>query len=285
MRWCVFGSSGQIGSSAISILSATNEVLAPSRGELDISQHSDVRNYILDTRPEIVLNAAAFTDVDASESRPELANLLNAESVGVISASCQKVGAKLIHISTDYVFDGMSKKPYSESDEAVPMNAYGNSKKQGEELALANNPATWVIRTSWVYRAGFHNFPSVVASKLNTGQEVRVVDDQYGAPTSATDLVAGLAQLSRTSAPFGVYHLTNQGQTSWFGFAQAVALALGFDTKMVIPTTTSEFVRPAKRPAYSVLSNDLWRARGLTPLPSWQDAWQRNAPAFASQHS
>ena len=283
MRWCIFGASGQIGSAVNALLGGASEVFAPASSEVDISNQGALREYIFDMRPDLVLNAAAYTDVDGSEVNEKSANLLNAEAVGVMSTACYDVAAKFIHISTDYVFDGRSSRPYRESDEINPVNVYGASKELGERLAAANNPQTWVIRTSWVYQAGFPNFPAAIISRLREGIPVSVVEDQVGAPTYACDVAQGLVDLTGSSASFGTYHLTNQGATSWFGFAQVIAGTLGFDTSLVSPTTTNSFSRPAQRPSYSVLSNEKWQAAGLRPLPTWQDAWQRGALAFAKQ--
>jgi len=285
MRWCIFGSSGQIGSATKSVLREADEVFSPTHSQVDISDQVAVSEYLLDARPDVVLNAAAFTDVDGSEVDVERARLINAKAVGVMSTACQELGAKLIHISTDYVFDGRSPRPYVEFDEIAPLSAYGASKAMGEKLAVTNNPQTWVVRTSWVYQGGFTNFPAAIISKLRRGERVSVVEDQIGAPTYASDVAQALIELASSSAPFGTYHVTNQGQTSWFGFAQVIAETLGFNADLVSPISTESFTRPAKRPLYSVLSNEKWQAAGLKPLSTWQAAWQRGAIGFVEQNS
>jgi len=285
MRWCIFGSSGQIGSATNSVIREADEVFSPTHSQVDISDQVAVSEYLLDARPDVVLNAAAFTDVDGSEVDVEHARLINAEAVGVMSTACQELGAKLIHISTDYVFDGRSPRPYVEFDEIAPLSAYGASKAMGEKLAVTNNPQTWVVRTSWVYQGGFTNFPAAIISKFRRGERVSVVEDQIGAPTYASDVAQALIELASSSAPFGTYHVTNQGQTSWFGFAQVIAETLGFNADLVSPISTESFTRPAKRPLYSVLSNEKWQAAGLKPLSTWQAAWQRGAIGFVEQNS
>lgn len=285
MRWCVLGASGQIGSVAAewlvnSGLVEPKNVVALGRNDLDITDTVAVNKALDDFGPAVVLNAAAYTNVDGAESEQKLATLVNETAPAVLARLCQNKDIKFIHISTDYVFDGSATRPYLETDEADPLSFYGQTKLRGELLVLTENPTAWVVRTSWVYAPGFQNFPTAILSRLRKGQKFDVVDDQIGTPTSAKDLVTGLFELANTTAPAGVYHLTNQGQASWFEFAKEIAESSGFDSDLVQATSTAHSQKLAVRPKYSVLETQKWLATGLRPLSGWQQAWQLQAPNF-----
>lgn len=282
IRWCVLGAGGQIGSTAVSVLAKDQDVLALSRAEVDITDFDSLRNRLMEYRPQVVLNAAAYTNVDACESNRELATRVNATAVGEVASICDELEAKLIHISTDYVFSGGKNTPYQEKDETHPLNFYGQTKLLGENLASSKNPRTWIVRTSWIYKSGFRNFPSVVIDKLRQGSDFQVVDDQVGAPTSASSLVSSLRQLVEVSPDFGVYHVTNSGQTSWYEFARLIAQSLKLDEILIKPVTSSEFARPALRPGFSVLDCGKWQRAGLPEPDSWQEAWLEAAPFFGA---
>ena len=285
VRWCVLGAGGQIGSVAVRRLteapeSTQIEVFALTRNELDITDERAIMTVLRDISPDFVLNAAAYTDVDGAETDRESATALNTKAPRAIAETCSSLGAKLIHISTDYVFDGSSTRPYSEVDQAEPISFYGESKLHGEIAVIEANPQAWVVRTSWIYAPRFANFPTAILRRLGKGERFEVVDDQIGAPTAADDFVTGILDLTNQSAPYGLYHLVNQGQTTWFEFAREIAQATGFDPDLVIATSSKDSNRAAERPRFSVLSTQKWVASGLAPLAGWQQAWQSQAPEF-----
>lgn len=220
----------------------------------------------------VVVNAAAYTAVDAAEADEDAAYAVNAAGPALLATACARVGASLVHVSTDYVFDGTSDRPYEVEDEPAPRTAYGRTKLAGEQAVRALLPdASHVVRTAWLYgaQAGFVGTMRRLEAERD---EVDVVGDQVGSPTSATDLAAGLLALAASDAAPGTYHCTNSGQTSWHGLARAVFEEIGADPDRVRETTSRSFVRPAPRPAYSVLSTRSWTAAGLAPLRPWRSA-------------
>jgi dTDP-4-dehydrorhamnose reductase len=285
MRWCVLGANGQIGRVAArrlteSGLVAGDDLLALSRSELDITDHASLRKVLIEFGPDVVLNAAAYTDVDGAETSREAATLVNELAPAFIAELCLQREINFVHISTDYVFDGAGTRPYTEADDAEPLSHYGHSKLQGEKAVLAMNPTAWVIRTSWIYAPGSRNFPTAILARLKKGEGVVVVDDQVGTPTSAVDFFNGVYELVTKSAPSGTYHLTNQGQATWYEFAREIAQSAGFDPKMVTPGSSATLDRAAQRPRYSVLSTQKWVASGLGSLTGWQQGWQSQVQAF-----
>jgi dTDP-4-dehydrorhamnose reductase len=223
----------------------------------------------------VVINAAAFTAVDAAESDEETAYAVNATAPALLAQACAANDAKLVHVSTDYVFPGdrVGGPPYDVDDEPGPTSAYGRTKLAGERAVRELLPdASWVVRTAWVYGATGGNFVKTMARLEKEKDTVSVVDDQTGSPTWSRDLARGLWALAREDAPAGTYHCTNRGETTWFGFTQAIFEELGADPARVLPTTSADFVRPAPRPAYSVLSPRSWDDAGLPSLPGWREA-------------
>jgi dTDP-4-dehydrorhamnose reductase len=187
-----------------------------------------------------------------------------------------------VHISTDYVFDGTSATPYLEENKVNPQSIYGLSKALGEKEALENNPAAYILRTAWVYGEHGSNFPKVIAKKLRNNESLNVVNDQIGSPTWTFDLASAIIEILQKKPAPGIYHVTNSESCSWFEFAQAIAKTINVDGKLVKPTDSKSFVRPAVRPKYSVLSNSKWKNAGLTPLRSWKEAWDKAAPTVLS---
>jgi dTDP-4-dehydrorhamnose reductase len=230
----------------------------------------------------VVLNAAAYTAVDAAEDDEETAYAVNASAPALLATACAAVGAQLVHVSTDYVFPGdrVDGPPYDVDDETGPRSAYGRTKLAGELAVREVLPdASWVVRTAWVYGATGGNFVKTMARLEREKETVSVVDDQRGSPTWSRDLARALYALSREDAPAGTYHCTNRGDTTWHGFTRAIFEELGADPERVLPTTSEAFVRPAPRPAYSVLSPRAWDEAGLPALPGWREAL---AEAFAT---
>jgi len=289
VRVLVIGSAGQVGSDLCRVLAldpGRPAVAGLTRAECDITDPVRVRAVIRDqARPAkvqgglVVINTAAWTDVDGAEADEAGAYAANAAGPARLAAACAEAGATLIHLSTDYVFDGAADKPYEVEDETSPASAYGRTKLAGEQAVLALCPTAYVVRTAWVYGAVGKNFVKTMARLARERDTIAVVDDQRGSPTWSADLAAGLVELAGSRAPFGLYHYTNAGDTTWFGFAKAIMAAIGADPAKVRPTTTADFPRPAPRPAYSVLSARSWLDAGLSQPRPWQDAL---AAAFAA---
>jgi dTDP-4-dehydrorhamnose reductase len=271
-RWLVTGAGGQLGSDLVALLrDSGDEVVGLTRAELDIADERAVRRAVDEVWPDIVVNAAAYTAVDQAESDEDAAFRVNATGPSVL-AMATSGRARLLHVSTDYVFDGQGSVPYAEDDPTEPRSAYGRTKLAGERAALGVHPDAYVVRTAWVYGAGGSNFVKTMAALEAKHPTISVVDDQRGSPTWSRDLAYGLVTLGRSSAAPGIYHCTNGGEATWYDLARAVFEELGADPSRVQPTTTDAFPRPAPRPAYSVLGNQRWRFAGLPALRSWRSA-------------
>jgi dTDP-4-dehydrorhamnose reductase len=221
----------------------------------------------------VVVNPAAYTAVDKAEEDEETAYAVNAAAPALLATACASVGARMVQLSTDYVFPGDGTQPYEPTDPTGPRSAYGRTKLAGENAVRELLPdASWVVRTAWLYGAGGPNFVKTMARLEKTKDTVSVVDDQVGSPTWAGDLANRLLALARSEVPAGTYHGTNRGAVSWCGFAQAVFEELGADPARVHAMTTAEYPLPAPRPAYSVLSPAAWDGAGLPPFPDWREA-------------
>ena len=221
----------------------------------------------------VVVNPAAYTAVDRAEQDEETAYAVNAAAAALLASACAQVGARLVQLSTDYVFPGDAAVPYDVDDPTGPRSAYGRTKLAGELAVREILPAaSYVVRTAWLYGAGGPNFVKTMAALERTRDTVSVVADQVGSPTWAGDLADRLLALCRSEVPAGIYHATNRGAVSWFGFTQAIFTELGADPARVLPTDSSAFAGPAPRPAYSVLSPRAWDAAGLPAFPGWREA-------------
>lgn len=276
MRYLVTGASGMLGHDLQRAL-AGRKVTALSRSELDVTDRDAVLAAV--TGHDVVLNAAAYTKVDDAETHEDAAYAVNAVGTENLAIAAREAGAKLVTISTDYVFRGDATSPYEEDAPRDPLNAYGRTKAAGEELALAAHPdGTFIVRTAWLYGADGPNFAKTMLRLATAHETVTVVDDQLGQPTWTADLAEQLVALVDSDAAAGVYHGTASGEVTWFGFARAVFELAGLDPERVQPTTSESFVRPAARPAYSVLGHKAWRAAGLSEMRDWRDAL---ADAFA----
>ncbi|TDV36840.1 dTDP-4-dehydrorhamnose reductase [Actinophytocola oryzae] len=284
------GGHGQLGRE----LAARAEVVrAPGSAELDVTNAGAVIEAVkalaesaaTDGRKPVVINAAAYNAVDAAETDPAKAFAINADGPRLLAAACATANVPFVHVSTDYVFAGDAARPYETDDPVRPRTAYGATKAAGEDAVLGSGARAWVVRTAWVYGAFGGNFVKTMAKLAAARDTVSVVDDQRGCPTWTGDLADGLlalaARIASGDGPSSrTLHCAGGGETTWFGFAQAVFEELGLDPARVLPCTTEEFPRPAPRPAYSVLSDRAWRDAGLPPMRSWRDAL---AAAFA-QH-
>jgi dTDP-4-dehydrorhamnose reductase len=257
---------------------AGREVTAVTRADLDVTDAAAVRDAV--AGHDVVFNAAAYTDVDGAETHESLAFAVNASGVENLAMAAAAHGSKFVTLSTDYVFNGAASEPYPEDSPRDPINAYGRSKAAGEQLALAAHPGgTYVVRAAWLYGAGGSNFAATMLRLAAANPTVSVVDDQLGQPTWTADLAEQLVALIDADAAPGIYHGTNSGQTSWFGFARAIFHEAGLDPERVRPTESASFIRPAKRPAYSVLGHGAWARAGLAPMRPWREALTAAAAA------
>ncbi len=256
-RVVLLGSSGQLGSLLKQIAPAWTELFAFSSADLDISDLSRHQEVYTDIQPSTVINAAAYTQVDKAESEKELAFAVNAEGPANIAEACPP-DCRIIHVSTDFVFDGKGEKPYKPDDHTAPLSVYGASKQAGEEKLMGLRPDSTVIRTSWLYSATGKNFVNTMLMLMAARDELSIVDDQIGIPTSAHTLAEVIWHFVGNRNLRGIYHWTDQGETNWYGFAceiQRQALELGLLKKAIPlhPITTEQYPTPAQRPAYSVL--------------------------------
>ena len=229
---------------------------------------------------DIVVNAAAWTAVDDAETQEAQAFSVNALGAANLARACSAAGARMVQVSTDYVFSGDATSPYAEGASPAPRSAYGRTKAAGEWAVRAHLPvASWVVRTAWLYGAHGPNFVKTMARLASERDTVSVVDDQRGQPTWTVDLADAIVRLVDAQAPFGTYHGTSSGETTWFGFARAIFAGLGLDPARVAPATTAGFPRPAPRPAYSVLGHEAWSRAGLAGLPGWHEALTEALPS------
>lgn len=269
-RYLIAGARGQLGQDLQRALGGL-DVTALGRTDLDVTDRDAVLAAV--AGHDAVINASAYTRVDDAETHEDEAYAINAIGTENLAIAAAENGAKLVTVSTDYVFDGFATAPYAEDTPRDPINAYGRTKAAGEELALAAHPdGTYVVRTAWLYGAGGANFARTMVKLAATHETVSVVADQIGQPTWSGDLARRIVALLDADAPAGVYHGTNAGSASWFEFAKAVFSHAGLNPDRVTPTDSSTFVRPAARPAYSVLGHGAWRAAGLEPMRAWEDA-------------
>ncbi|WP_433250231.1 dTDP-4-dehydrorhamnose reductase [Streptosporangium sp. CA-135522] len=273
-RWLVTGASGMLATELSGRLKAAGEaVLALRRDELDLRDASAVQHLVSACRPDVVVNCAAWTAVDDAETREAEALTVNGHGTRALAEACERLGARMIQPSTDYVFDGTALDPYHEDARPCPVNAYGRTKLAGERAVLEVLPETgYVVRTAWLYGAAGKNFVRTIAGLERTRPVLDVVDDQLGQPTWAGDLAGWIVELGRAAPPPGIYHATNSGQTSWYGLAREVFELVGADPDRINPVSAKEFARPAPRPAYSVLGHDRWSGAGLPPMRDWREA-------------
>jgi dTDP-4-dehydrorhamnose reductase len=274
-RWLVVGAGGMLGRDLSTLLAERGlQHAALTRAELDLTDAAAVKTAVHGY--DVVLNAAAWTDVDGAETHEAEATAINGEAVRNLAAACADSGARLLSLSTDYVFPGDATEPIAEDAPTAPINAYGRSKLVGEQAVLDLLPETgYVVRTAWLYGKHGKNFVATMLNLAAQRETLDVVDDQAGQPTSTPALARQLLALGAAAhagqAPSGVYHGTCSGQTTWFGLARAAYELSGLDPERIRPTTSEKFVRPAPRPAYSVLGHDRWAAAGLAAMPDWHD--------------
>jgi len=298
-RWLVVGAKGMLGTDLLAELapsapddsapddsapddsgfggsSAAHEVTAVDRDEIDIRDPDACMAMV--AGHDFVVNVAAWTAVDEAETHESAAFAVNAVGAANLARACSAARAQMVQVSTDYVFAGDATTPYPEDAPLAPRSAYGRTKGAGEWAVQALCPQSWIVRTAWLYGAHGPNFVKTMARLAAERDTVTVVDDQSGQPTWTVDLAGAIVRLVEAGAPFGTYHGTSAGETTWFGFAQAIFAELGLDSARVLPTTTDAFPRPAPRPAYSVLGHEAWRGAALDPLPSWRKSLTQALP-------
>lgn len=274
-RWLVLGASGMLGQDMVAVLTERGEVVrAASRTDVDVTDAAAVAGAV--NEADVVVNCAAYSAVDAAETDEDAALTLNAHAAGTIAAACRAAGARLVQVSTDYVFDGNSPVPYAEDTPTDPASAYGRTKAEGERLIMSSGADALIVRTAWLYGARGGCFPKTIVRVAAEKGAISVVDDQHGQPTWTRDLAAFIVSLVDAHAPAGVYHGTSSGECSWFEFAQEAVASAAVNAD-VTPTTTEAFPRPAPRPARSVLGHSASTAIGVAPIGDWRERWRAAA--------
>jgi dTDP-4-dehydrorhamnose reductase len=284
MRILTTGRDGQVGWECQRSLQALGEVVSVGRADADLARAGGIRDLVAAVAPDLIVNAAAYTAVDRAESEPDLAHAINAAAPAVLAEEAKRLGASLIHLSTDYVFDGSKPEPYVETDPSNPLSVYGRTKRQGEQAILSSGAAALILRTSWVYAMRGQNFPSTIVRLAREREELRIVDDQWGAPTWARSIAEGIAGIvaragrdrQSIAAAFaergGMFHLTAAGRTNWHQFAERILTLLPDPQRRLrtmVPIPSHEYVTAARRPRNSVLDcTHLARQWGLA-LPRW----------------
>ncbi len=297
------GKNGQVGGELLPFLPQLGKVVALGRDQLDLSKPDDISRTIREVRPQLIVNTAAYTAVDQAEADLAMAHAINAEAPRLMAEEARKIGAVLVHYSTDYVFDGAKRAPYDEADSANPMNVYGKTKFAGEQAIRTSGVTHLIFRTAWVYATRGHNFLLTILRLATEREELRIVSDQVGAPTCASDVAAATSKIltgicERNHGEFvfsevsGTYHMSAAGQTTWYDFAKTVLEKAGATSqglvwlakathgrqliaRRVVPISTEEFRSPTQRPVYSVLSNSRLIQTFGVALPDWHTQLQR----------
>ena len=277
MRYLVFGKNGQVGSRLTRLLGTGSELTACGRDDVDLSDEPGLRALIDAVRPDVIVNAAAYTAVDQAEQEPQLAAAVNAEAPRAIAEQAKRIDALFVHFSTDYVFDGTASDPYLETDATNPINVYGATKQAGEAAVVQTGGRYLVLRTSWVFSSSGRNFLNTVRRLVHERPSLTIVNDQVGSPSLADDLAAATIKIVNTVTNsnenlYGTYHLTGNGNTSWYDFARAIVAGIGSRHVSVTPIGTADYPTPARRPQYSVLNTDKVRQQLGVTMPSWRDA-------------
>ena len=270
MKILITGSNGMLGHDLQEALKDKHELILTTSKTLDITDEGQVMEVICENRPDAVINSAAYTDVDGCEENQDTAYAVNGDGVRNLALACREVDCPLLHVSTDYVFNGKTDRPWVEDDEIGPATVYGKSKLKGEESILEILDKFFIVRTAWLYGINGKNFPKTMLELAENHSEITVVYDEVGSPTYTPDLACAISRLIETDY-YGIYHITNSGSCSWCEFAKCIFEVAGVDVN-VVPVTASEFARPAPRPSYSVLENKNWIDKGFKPLRSYREA-------------
>ena len=270
MKILITGSNGMLGHDLQEVLKDKHELILTTSKTLDITDKHQVMKVICENRPDFVINSAAYTEVDGCEENQDIAYAVNGQGVRNLALACKEIDCPLLHISTDYIFNGKNDKPWVEDDEIGPISVYGKSKLRGEQAILEILDKYFIVRTAWLYGINGKNFPKTMLELSKDHSEITVVYDEVGSPTYTPDLSNAISQLIETDL-YGIYHITNSGNCSWCEFAKYIFEIAEVDVN-VIPVTASEFARPAPRPSYSVLENKNWIKNGFKPLRSYKEA-------------
>lgn len=271
----ITGATGQLGSDMVKGLAGSYQVIPATRADFDVTNLEKTIDFIKDVRPDVIIHTAAFTDVDGCESQQDKAFAVNGIGARNVAIAARKVAARLLYISTDYVFDGTKEEPYLEFDQPNPVNVYGRSKLWGEEFVKEQLNRFFIIRTAWLYGLNGKNFVKTMLNLAREKRELQVVNDQRGSPTYTGDIVRQVERLIPTQL-YGTYHCTSRGACTWYEFALEIfKRAQDLKPVTVKPVTTAEFPRPAERPADSVLANFMLRAQGLDIMPPWEESLGR----------
>lgn len=270
MKVLVIGAGGQLGSEVVRVLQSEHEVISATRNEADITNLPQLLLLVERISPQVIVNAAAYTDVDGCEGNREKAFLVNALGARNVAVAAREVGAKLVHISTDYVFDGCKGTPYLEYDPPNPLNVYGLSKLLGEQMVREQNPRSFILRVAWLYGSRGKNFVKTILRLAQEREEIRVVNDQRGTPTFVGDVAHEIKVLIETDC-YGLYHCTSQGSCTRYEFAREILRLAGIPAR-VVPVTSAEFPTSARRPADSTLENFLLKVQGLDVMPHWEES-------------
>lgn len=270
MKILITGSNGMLGHDLEKVLKDKHELILTTSKTLDITDKDKTMEIIKENNPDIVINSAAYTDVDGCETNQDLAYAVNGQGVENLALACREIDCPLVHVSTDYVFDGTARDPIPEDGEIGPISVYGKSKLMGEQAIQEILDKYFIVRTAWLYGINGKNFPKTMLELAENHPEITVVYDEVGTPTYTPDLAYGISQLIETDF-YGIYHLTNSGSCSWCEFARYIFEIAGRDVN-VVPVTASEFSRPAPRPSYSVLMNKKWIENGFEPLRDYKEA-------------
>lgn len=270
MKIFVTGAKGQLGTDIVHAMSEGNTVIGCDVDTLDITNIDATVKVIKENKPNLIINCAAYTNVDGCEENVDLAYKINAIGARNLGVAANEAGASLIHLSTDFVFDGRGNKPYIEFDNANPLSIYGKSKFAGEELIRQVCPRHFILRTAWLYGKNGNNFVKTMLKLGDSKDKITVVDDQIGSPTFTQDLIGAIKVIAESEA-YGTYHTTNEGECSWNEFAKKIFLYAGLNNINVLPMTTEELNRPAARPKYSVLRNYMLELQFDYKMRAWEE--------------
>ena len=277
MKTLIIGCNGQLGHDMVSVFKTEGHLVQGiDIPDIDITNTSSVETALKQSNPDIIINCAAYTAVDDCENSKETAFSVNAEGIATIAQAAKSIDTPVVHFSTDYVFDGLKKSPYIESDTPNPHSVYGKSKLEGERELSRITDKHYIFRIAWLHGKHGNNFAKtirrVAVQKLKSNEPLKVVNDQFGTPTYTKSICKQILPVIATSN-YGVYHCTNEGECTWFDFAKYITQSLNIDIE-ILPCTTAEFPRPAPRPPYSVLENNHLKSLGLNNMPHWKEAFQ-----------